>query len=242
MNEGDKAPCDSGKDGFVRTENLTRIYEMGQEKIYGMDEVNFSLDRGDFVVISGPSGSGKSTLLNLIGCIDQPTKGEVYLDGEPTSELSETERAAVRRERIGLIFQSFNLIPVLTAYENVEYPLLLQDAAPKEREEQVEELLRAVGLEEMKDRRPGALSGGQRQRVAIARALVGDPELVLADEPTANLDSTTGEKVMELMKELNEEFCVAFLVVTHDPLVVDYADRKIEILDGKLKEGKEGAN
>ncbi len=242
MNEANKAPCDSGKDGFIRTENLTRIYEMGREKIYGMNEVNFILDKGDFVVISGPSGSGKSTLLNLIGCIDQPTKGEVYLDGEPISELSETERAVVRRERIGLIFQSFNLIPVLSAYENVEYPLLLQDASRAEREEQVEKLLRAVGLEEMKDRRPGTLSGGQRQRVAIARALVGDPELVLADEPTANLDSTTGEKVMELMKELNEEFCVAFLVVTHDPLVVDYADRKIEILDGKLKEGKEGAN
>jgi len=241
MNDANKAPCDEGMDGFVRTENLTRIYEMGQEKIYGMDEVNFTLDRGDFVVISGPSGSGKSTMLNLIGCIDQPTRGEVYLDGEPTSELSETERAAVRRERIGLIFQSFNLIPVLSAYENVEYPLLLQDVAREERENQVEELLRAVGLEEMKDRRPGALSGGQRQRVAIARALVGDPELVLADEPTANLDSTTGEKVMELMKELNEEFCVAFLVVTHDPLVADYADRKIEILDGKLKKIKEGS-
>lgn len=240
MNEANKAPCDSDKDGFITTENLTRIYEMGQEKIYGMNEVNFALDRGDFVVISGPSGSGKSTMLNLIGCIDQPTKGEVYLDGEPISELSETERAAIRRERIGLIFQSFNLIPVLSAYENVEYPLLLQDIAQVEREEQVEELLRAVGLEEMKDRRPGALSGGQRQRVAVARALVGDPELVLADEPTANLDSTTGEKVMELMKQLNEEYCVAFLVVTHDPLVAGYADRKIEILDGKLKD-KEGA-
>jgi len=241
MNEANKAPCDNVRDGFIRTEELTRVYEMGQEKIYGMDEVNFTLARGDFVVISGPSGSGKSTLLNLIGCIDQPTRGEVYLDGKPTSELSETERAAVRRERIGLIFQSFNLIPVLSAYENVEYPLLLQDADREKREDQVEELLRAVGLEEMKDRRPGALSGGQRQRVAIARALVGDPELVLADEPTANLDSKTGEKVMELMKELNEEFCVAFLVVTHDPLVSDYADRKIEILDGKLEKVKEGS-
>lgn len=239
MKNTKKSPCNTGEDGFVSTQNLTRVYEMGQEKIYGMDEVNFTVDRGDFIVISGPSGSGKSTLLNLIGCIDQPTKGEVYLDGEAISELSETDRAAVRRERIGLIFQSFNLIPVLSAYENVEYPLLLQDVSRDERQDQVEELLRAVGLEEMKDRRPGSLSGGQRQRVAIARALVGNPELVLADEPTANLDSTTGEKVMELMKELNEEFCVAFVVVTHDPLVAGYADRKIEILDGKLKEANE---
>lgn len=236
MSKQNAEGCSSGEEELVRTENLTRVYTMGQEKIYAMDEVNLSVERGDFVVVSGPSGSGKSTFLNLVGCIDKPTSGKVFLDGQSTSELSEVELAKLRRERIGLIFQSFNLIPVLSAYENVEYPLLLQDTDDGKRSDQVENLLKDVGLEGMKDRRPQELSGGQRQRVAIARALVGDPELVMADEPTANLDSTTGEKVMDLMKELNREYCVAFIVATHDPLVFDYADREVEIMDGKMKE------
>ena len=236
MERPNSEPCDSYNDKFLTTVDLTKVYTMGEEKIYGMNEVNFSIDRGDFVVVSGPSGSGKSTFLNLVGCIDKPTSGDVYLDDKSTSELSEKELAQIRKERIGLIFQSFNLIPVLSAYENVEYPLLLQGADEGKRGDQVDKLLEEVSLKEMKDRRPNKLSGGQRQRVAIARALVGDPELVLADEPTANLDSETGEKVMELMKELNEEFCVAFIIVTHNPLVTGYADRKVEILDGKMQE------
>jgi len=235
MNEKN-SNCGKKEGVLVRTEGLTRVYEMGQEKIYGMDNVNFSIDRGDFVVISGPSGSGKSTFLNLVGCIDRPTSGEVYLDGKPISGRSETELAQIRKERIGLIFQSFNLIPVLSAYENVEYPLLIQNIDAKQREEQINRLLEAVGLDEMKNRLPGALSGGQRQRVAIARALVGNPELVLADEPTANLDSDTSKQVMEITRELNEEFCVAFIVVTHNPMVSNYADRGVEILDGKMEE------
>ncbi len=236
MNKQTTEECPSGEEKLVRTKNLTRIYEMGQEEIYAMDEVNLSVERGDFVVVSGPSGSGKSTFLNLVGCIDKPTNGRVYLDGTSTSELSEGELAKLRRNRIGLIFQSFNLIPVLSAYENVEYPLLLHGARDGKETDQVEDLLEDVGLQGMGDRRPPKLSGGQRQRVAIARALVGDPDLVLADEPTANLDSTTGEKVMDLMKELNEEYCVAFIVATHDPLVFDYAGREVEIMDGRMKE------
>lgn len=236
MERPNSEPCDSDHDKLIKTVDLTKIYTMGEEKIYGMNEVNFSIDRGDFVVVSGPSGSGKSTFLNLVGCIDKPTSGDVYLDDQSTSELSEKELAEIRKERIGLIFQSFNLIPVLSAYENVEYPLLLGGADDGKKGDQVDKLLEEVGLKAMKDRRPNKLSGGQRQRVAIARALVGDPELVLADEPTANLDSETGEKVMDLMKELNEEFCVAFIIVTHNPLVTGYADRKVEILDGKMQE------
>lgn len=236
MNRKSSDGCTSGEERLVKVEDLTRVYMMGQEKIYAMNEVNLTVERGDFLVVSGPSGSGKSTFLNLVGCIDKPTSGTVYLDNQSTSELSEVELAKLRRERIGLIFQSFNLIPVLSAHENVEYPLLLQDKDDGNNTEQVENLLQEVGLEGMKNRRPNELSGGQRQRVAIARALVGDPELVLADEPTANLDSTTGEKVMDLMKELNEEYCVAFIVATHDPLVFEYADREVEILDGKMEE------
>ena len=235
-NKMEEETCEHNDGALIRTEDLTRIYTMGSEKIYGMNSVNFSVDRGDFVVINGPSGSGKSTFLNLIGCIDKPTSGEVYFGGQPISELNEKELARLRKEKIGLIFQSFNLIPVLSAYENVEYPLLLQQVDGGKRQKQVNNLLTAVGLDGMESRRPQALSGGQRQRVAIARALVGNPELVLADEPTANLDSETGEKVMELMKELNEEICVAFIVVTHDPLVSEYADRTVNILDGKLEE------
>ncbi len=236
MSRKGSEPCENAGDYLVKTEQLTRVYTMGHEQISAVDEAEFSVQKGDFVVVSGPSGSGKSTLLNLIGFIDKPTSGEVYLDGEPTSDLSERELARIRKERVGLIFQSFNLIPVLSAFENVEYPLLLKGTDGQKREEEVKSLLEAVGLEGMEKRRPSDLSGGQRQRIAIARALVGDPELVLADEPTANLDSETGEQVMELMKELNEEFCVAYVVVTHNPLVVDYAGRQIEILDGKLEE------
>lgn len=235
-NQTNGEPCSSEGGALIRTEDLTRVYTMGSEKIYGMHNVNFSVDRGDFVVIKGPSGSGKSTFLNLIGCIDRPTSGEVYFGEQPLSDLNEKELAGLRKERIGLIFQSFNLIPVLSAYENVEYPLLLQQVDRGERKKQVRKLLDAVGLDGLENRRPQKLSGGQRQRVAIARALVGNPELVLADEPTANLDSETGETVMSLMKELNEEFCVAFVVVTHDPLVSQYADRMVKILDGELEE------
>lgn len=219
----------------LETQQLTKIYQMGQEKVLALRGVNFQADLGDFVVISGPSGSGKTTFLNLIGCIDRPTSGEVFIEGQKTSSLSENQLAELRKRKIGLIFQTFNLIPVLTAHENVEYPLLLQGVARSERRARVSSLLQQVGLADLAGRRPDQLSGGQRQRIAVARALIGEPKLVLADEPTANLDSETGKGVMEMTRLLNEEQGVAFIVVTHDPLVADYAKRKASIRDGQLE-------
>lgn len=222
---------------ILETRNLTKIYRVGKEEIPALRGVNFALETGDFVVINGPSGSGKTTFLNLIACIDKPTSGEVYIDGQPTSQLSEGQLAELRKHKIGLVFQTFNLIPVLSAYENVEYPLILLGVDRKERYRRTMALLEEVGLKDLANRRPDELSGGQRQRVAIARALVTNPKLVLADEPTANLDSETGKQVMAIMRRLNEEHHVAFLVVTHDPVVTQYAQRTVKIRDGQLFDG-----
>lgn len=222
---------------ILQTKELTKVYRVGKEEIPALRGVNFELEAGDFVVINGPSGSGKTTFLNSIACIDKPTSGEVYIDGEPTSQLSEGQLAELRKRKIGLVFQTFNLIPVLSAYENVEYPLILLGVSRKERYQRTMALLEEVGLKDLAKRRPDELSGGQRQRVAIARALVTNPKLVLADEPTANLDSETGKQVMAIMRRLNEEHHVAFLVVTHDPVVTQYAQRTIKIRDGQLFDG-----
>jgi putative ABC transport system ATP-binding protein len=219
---------------ILQTKELTKIYRVGQEEIPALRGVNFQADVGDFVVINGPSGSGKSTFLNMIACIDQPTSGEVFIEGQPTNRLSEGQLADLRKRKIGLVFQTFNLIPVLSAYENVEYPLLLLGLSRAERQRHVMALLEEVGLKDLAERRPDELSGGQRQRVAIARALVTNPKLVLADEPTANLDSETGKQVMVIMRRLNEEHRVAFIVVTHDPVVTQYAQRTVKIRDGQL--------
>ncbi|MCS6936705.1 MAG: ABC transporter ATP-binding protein [Candidatus Bipolaricaulota bacterium] len=228
---------------ILQTENLTKVYRVGKEEVPALRGVNFALDTGEFVVINGPSGSGKTTFLNLIACIDKPTSGEVYIEGQPTSQLSEGQLAELRKRKIGLVFQTFNLIPVLSAYENAEYPLILLGVGRKERYRRTMALLEEVGLKELAHRRPDELSGGQRQRVAIARALVTNPRLVLADEPTANLDSETGKQVMAIMRRLNEEHRVAFLVVTHDPVVTQYAQRTVKIRDGQLFDGsaKNGA-
>ncbi|MFN4218521.1 MAG: ABC transporter ATP-binding protein [Candidatus Bipolaricaulia bacterium] len=222
---------------ILQTKELTKVYRVGKEEIPALRGVNFALDVGDFVVINGPSGSGKTTFLNLIACIDKPTSGEVYIDGQPTSQLSEGQLAELRKRKIGLVFQTFNLIPVLSAYENVEYPLILLGVSRKERYQRTMALLEEVGLKDLAKRRPDELSGGQRQRVAIARALVTNPKLVLADEPTANLDSETGKQVMSIMRRLNEEHHVAFLVVTHDPVVTQYAQLTVKIRDGQLFDG-----
>ncbi len=221
---------------ILETRELTRVYQVGQEEIHALRGVNFRAEAGDFTVINGPSGSGKTTFLNLIGCIDRPTSGEVFIEGQATSRLSESQLANLRKRKIGLVFQTFNLIPVLSAYENVEYPLLLLGLSRSERRKRVMGLLEEVGLKEMAKRRPDELSGGQRQRVAIARALVTEPKLVLADEPSANLDSETGNQVMNIMRHLNEEHHVAFIVVTHDPVVTQYAQRIVKIRDGQLSE------
>jgi putative ABC transport system ATP-binding protein len=223
---------------LLEAAQVTKTYRVGTETVYALREVSFSALQGDFVVINGPSGSGKTTFLNLISVIDRPSSGEVFIEGEPTSVQSEGRLAALRKTKIGLVFQSFNLIPVLTAAENVEYPLLLQKRPRDERQARVAAMLAEVGLSDLARRRPNELSGGQRQRVAIARALVGGPMIVLADEPTANLDSKTGEAVMDLMRRLNEEHCVTFIVVTHDPAVSRYAGRRVRIRDGRLEEGE----
>lgn len=220
---------------ILETHELTKVYQVGQEKIHALRGADFQAEAGDFTVINGPSGSGKTTFLNLIACIDRPTSGEVFIEGQPTSQLSERQLAELRRYKIGLIFQTFNLIPVLLAYENVEYPLLLQKLNRADRRRRVMGLLELVGLKDLTRRRPEELSGGQRQRVAIARALVTEPKIVLADEPTANLDSETGKQVMGIMRSLNRELQVAFLVVTHDPVVTQYAQRVVNIRDGQLR-------
>lgn len=219
---------------MLKTINLTKDYQVGQETVHALRGVSFAVPKGDFLVINGPSGSGKTTLLNLIACIDYPTSGEVLIEDQTVSKLSESKLAELRREKIGLIFQTFNLIPVLSAYENIEYPLLLMGLSWAERRRRVNALLEEVGLADMARRRPDELSGGQRQRVAIARALVTNPKIVLADEPTANLDSETGNTVMQIMRRLNEEHRVAFVVVTHDPVVTQYARRTVRMRDGQL--------
>ena len=234
--KSDSQFCHLRGERFLEARDLTKTYRMGTETIYALREVDFAADQGDFVVINGPSGSGKTTFLNLISAIDRPTSGDVLIEGTPTSTQTERQLATLRKSRIGLIFQSFNLIPVLSAAENVEYPLLLQKLGKNQRRQRVDGLLSEVGLADLMKRRPGELSGGQRQRVAIARALITRPKIVLADEPTANLDSETGGAVMELMRRLNEEHCVTFLVVTHDPAVSGYGERHVRILDGKLRE------
>jgi len=221
---------------ILETRKLTKVYHVGQENVQALRSADFQANAGDFTVINGPSGSGKTTFLNLIACIDRPTSGEVFIEGQSTSQLSERQLAELRKRKIGLIFQTFNLIPVLSAYENVEYPLLLQKMSRAERRRRAMGLLELVGLKDLVRRRPDELSGGQRQRVAIARALVTDPKIVLADEPTANLDSETGKQVMSIMRSLNSEVEVAFLVVTHDPVVTQYAQRVVKIRDGQLVE------
>jgi putative ABC transport system ATP-binding protein len=229
--------CHMEGERSLETQGLTKTYRVGGQPVHALQDVNFVAPQGDFVVINGPSGSGKTTFLNLISVIDRPTAGEVFIDGEPTSTQSDGQLAVLRKTRIGLVFQSFNLIPVLSAAENVEYPLLLLHQPKIVRRERVASLLAEVGLADLAHRRPNELSGGQRQRVAIARALIGGPRLVLADEPTANLDSETGRSVMGLMQALNRDHCVTFIVVTHDPAVSEYAKRRIRILDGRLEEG-----
>jgi putative ABC transport system ATP-binding protein len=221
----------------IETKDLTKVYRVGTQQVHALHAVNFVAKQGDFVVINGPSGSGKTTFLNLIAAIDRPTRGEVFIEQHATSRLSEGQLAQLRKETIGLIFQTFNLIPVLSAFENVEYPLLLQRVPRDKRRQRVTALLDEVGLADLGRRRPDELSGGQRQRVAIARALVSQPRIVLADEPTANLDTETGKQVMGLMRRLNEEHCVVFIVVTHDPVVTQYAQRTVNIRDGRLEDG-----
>ena len=218
----------------VKIENVARVYKIGKVETKALQGVDLCIENGEFTALIGPSGSGKTTLLQMIGCLDQPTSGRVFINNMDVTTLNRNQRADMRRGTIGFIFQFFALIPTLSAYENVEMPLLLNGHSPRERRERVMELLQAVDLVERANNRPDQLSGGQQQRVAVARALAPNPTLVLADEPTANLDTANGKQVMDIMKRLNTETGVTFIFATHDPRVIGYADRVVTLQDGKI--------
>jgi putative ABC transport system ATP-binding protein len=220
---------------IVSLKDVSKTYTLGKTLVPAVREVSMDVDEGEFLSIAGPSGSGKTTLLNLVGCVDTPTSGTVIVDGHDTGKLGERALTDLRLRTIGFIFQSFNLVPVLSVFQNVEFPLLLQGTLPKgERRGRVLALLEAVGLGEHARHRPSELSGGQRQRVAIARALVTRPRLVLADEPTANLDSKTGETIIDLMHEMNHRDGTTFVFSTHDPRVMSHANAIVRIEDGRI--------
>jgi putative ABC transport system ATP-binding protein len=216
--------------------NVTRVFTIGKVETQALRGVNLSIENGEFISLVGPSGSGKTTLLQMIGCLDQPTSGQVYINGKDVSRLNRNQRADMRRGTIGFIFQFFALIPTLTAYENVEMPLILTGQGAAERRQRVTELIETVGLSDRAHHRPDQLSGGEQQRVAIARALASKPSLILADEPTANLDTPNGKLVMETMTRLNQETGVTFVFATHDPRVFSYARRVITMRDGLIVE------
>src|SRR5574341_351615 len=220
---------------IVSVEDVSKIYSLGKTEVPALRAVSLAIQPGEFLAVAGPSGSGKTTLLNLIGCVDTPTRGRVQVDGQDTSVLSERALTDLRLRRIGFIFQTFNLVPVLTVFQNVEFPLLLQGGVGRaERRQRVLALLEAVGLGAHGRHRPSELSGGQRQRVAVARALVGRPRLVLADEPTANLDSQTGATIVDLMRDMNQRDGTTFVFSTHDPKVMSHASAVIRISDGQV--------
>ena len=224
---------------IVELKNVKKTYMLGKTEVLALRGLSFSIERGDFAAIAGPSGSGKTTILNMVGCIDTPTEGDVYVEGEDVAVLPDKELTRFRLNKIGFIFQSFNLIPVLNVFENIEFPLLLKrDIGRKERQELIMHFIEEVGLEERVRNKPAELSGGQRQRVAIARALVTRPVIVLADEPTANLDSETGHKIVDLMKEINRNEKTTFIFSTHDRHIMEHAGRVINIRDGMLEEGQ----
>jgi putative ABC transport system ATP-binding protein len=219
----------------VRVEHVYKEYELGEQKVLALRDITLAIEPGVFLAIAGPSGSGKSTLLNLIGCIDKPTSGSVHINGEDVAGKTSDQLADLRARKIGFIFQSFNLLPVLTAAENVEYPLLQRDDLTKgERRRRTAYYLDIVGLTKYSSHRPNQLSGGQRQRVAIARALAIKPSIVLADEPTANLDHSTGQEILSLMRKINRQFKTTFIFSTHDRRVMRMADRLVKIEDGAI--------
>lgn len=219
---------------IVEVDKASKIYSQGKLVFKALDEVSLTVEKGEFSVLAGPSGSGKTTLLNLIGGLDLADSGTVILDGHDYRTMTDGQRADLRLQRIGFVFQSYNLIPVLTAAENVEYILRLQGVAKGERADRVHKILSEVGLADKQNSRPDELSGGQQQRVAVARAVVSNPAVVLADEPTANLDSKTGEKLLEMMKKMNEEYQVTCIFATHDKMVMDFAERIISLHDGRI--------
>jgi len=219
----------------IKAENVVKDYGLNNQVVHALRGVNLEFQGGEFAAIAGPSGSGKSTFLHLAGCLDTLTGGAMLIGGADTGKMSRQQLALLRRNSIGFIFQAYNLIPVLSAEENISFPLSLLGVAPKEIKERTDKALRDVGLENMAKRRPKEMSGGQQQRVAIARALVKKPSLILADEPTANLDSAIGREILELMLALNKSEGTTFIFSTHDPMVMDYARRIVRIRDGQIE-------
>ena len=222
------------KKSIIKLQDVWKVYEMGQENVAALQGLSLDIKEGEFVAIMGPSGSGKSTAVNMIGCLDVPTKGKVLLDGQDISKLGESELAQIRGKKIGFIFQQFNLIPTLTALENVALPIVFQSVDREKRLKRATELLGIVELKDRMGHKPSELSGGQQQRVAIARSLANNPEVILADEPTGNLDSTTGETVMSFLQKLNRKEGKTIIMVTHDSNVANHADRIEFLKDGKV--------
>lgn len=223
-----------GNSGAVRTERLWKIFEQEAEEVQAVRDVTIDIEAGEFTALAGPSGSGKTTLLNLIGGLTRATRGGVWVADRNITKMSHRELATFRLEHVGFIFQAYNLLPVLTAQENAEFPLLLRGMEPSERERRVRELFERTGLAGLEDRRPGKLSGGQQQRVAVIRAVVGEPALVLADEPTANLDSSASDALLNVMEELNHKLGTTFVFATHDPRVMDRSRRLVRLVDGTI--------
>ncbi|MCA1786646.1 MAG: ABC transporter ATP-binding protein [Desulfobacteraceae bacterium] len=220
---------------IVSFKNVSKTYQTGETTVTALGDVSLQIPKGAFTALVGPSGSGKTTALNLIGCLDQPTRGTVTVAGRAMGNMTRRQGAAFRGEHLGFVFQDFNLLPVLTVVENVEYPLLMiQDMPKKQRGPAVEKVLAAVGMSDQAGKYPAQLSGGQKQRAAIARALVGNPSLVLADEPTANLDGATAQRVIDLMKRMRDEFGITFIFSTHDPRIMDQAEATFHMEDGRL--------
>jgi putative ABC transport system ATP-binding protein len=219
---------------IIKLENAWKIYQLGKVELIALKQVNLDINAGDFVTIMGASGSGKSTLLNIIGCLDSPTEGKVFLKRKDTSLLSEDQLSQLRGKTIGFIFQEFNLLPNLDALENVMMPMIFQGTPVEQRKKRAKDLLISVGLGERIYHQPAELSGGERQRVAIARAFANNPELVIADEPTGNLDSSTGKKIMEILTDFHKKEGKTIIVVTHDPHIADYSEKIVDIKDGEI--------
>jgi len=219
---------------IVQLDNVSKYYQQGKVTVKAIEGLSLSLNSSDFAALSGPSGSGKTTILNLIGALDEPTSGTIWLEGVDLSQQNRTRLSKIRRDRIGFVFQAYNLIPVMTAFENAEFVLALQGVETDERQKRVQAIMQEVGLGDLMNRRPDELSGGQQQRVAIARAIVPEPAIVLADEPTANVDSATANDLLDLMEELNVNKGITFLFSTHDQRVMNRARRLIQLQDGKL--------
>jgi putative ABC transport system ATP-binding protein len=220
----------------IKAENIIKTYQTGKIEVKAVRGISLEIEQGEFTALVGSSGCGKTTLLNILNGLDNPTSGNVFLSGKNLNDMSEKELSDFRRDHVGFIFQSYNLIPVLSVKENIEYVMTLQGVSKRERNERVAEILEIVGLEDMKDRFPAEMSGGQQQRVAVARAVVTKPDIILADEPTANLDSETGAILLDMMKDLNEKLGTTFLFATHDSLVMDRVKRLVRLKDGKIIE------